>query len=704
MDLVGVEAVVEGLSGFLGDIGTINGALNMLKPPADTLETAFGTLTNTLAGFGREILNVAEVALGTMLRDAIEWTIKQLQDLISAAFDAGAQFQEMNLRLRGFNLQALVDSGMDYTSAMKQAIAVTKEQMQWVMQLAATTPYDATDIGFVFSMSEAFGFDAAEAKKLTESTLDFVAAMGLSGVEAKRVIINLGQMAQRGKITTREMNDLARGSFVPLQDILDRVAVKLGVTSEALMKMISAPGAGVDYKLFMDSFTEMTTQEVRFQGASERMAHTFQGAWENVTQTVRDVIGNFVLLPGILDPVGQVLGDIMDSIGNPDNWKLITDSAQGVGDALAGILKGIWSNIGLDPDKIVGWIVTALGNVSDWITNHGPSIITFFDNLRTILFGPAPSDPSNPERAVMSVQEHLAGPFLPGVLDIVQHIVDAFHDVEDFITNKVIPAFNQIKKWVQDNGPLIKDFFKSLGDIVSTVIDNLFGGNGEDKMKNGGGLTLALNTLKTVMQWIIDHKDDIANFVSDWITFWFYAELIKLAVQGLLTGGFFTVWIGGALALDQVFGFIDQKLGDLLVSAQNFSTEVNGWVDVVANKLYEWNNIGVNIMVNIIAGIATKLDDLVKTVVSMMVTAWNAALAALGLPSIPNPGGGSGTTSSKGDSGKSSLVGSSLSGKSFSSVVSSSSVTNNMNLTIHTQSTKESVISDFALLKSLYGA
>lgn len=652
MDLVGVEAVVEGLASFLGDVGAINGAIQGLKPPTNIIEQAFNSVTGAVEGFGRELLNVAETAMGVILRDAIEWVIRKLGDLASAAFDAAAEFQMISLRLQGFNLQVLVDSGKDFTTAMTEARDITRDQMSWVMKLAATTPYDATDIAYVFSMSEAFGFSADEAKTLTQNTLNFVAAMGLSGVEAKRVIINLGQMAQRGKITTREMNDLARGSLVPLADVLERVAGKMGITTGELTKLISKPGEGVDYQLFIDAFNEMTSEEVRFQDAGVRMAHTFKGAWENVTQTVRDVIGNFIILPGILDPLGQKLGDFMDTIGNDKNWEAITTAAQGVGDALGGLMSDLLDTFFPEQQSAVDGIVGALNSIKTWINTDGPGIITFLKDAYTLLFGGKKETP-----LFRLPQEEFQGPWanggvgnnapaLPGVLTAIENIQK--------FSQTIVDNFDIIKGWVEENKPKIDEFITAIGKIIGMILNDIGITHKKGKGEGTGNSVMdILNGLKTPMQWVIDHQGDIANFISNVIKIWVFLNLIQICAN---------------LAL----GFLQAIIGLDFVAVAAILAGMSSSVDFMAKRaedLYNW---------------------------LVQISGWgNGGIAGmLGLGGGVTQGGGTGDTTDKGERD--------VSSKSLGNqIYNASSSVKHYNLNIVSNANSENLSADFSMLASM---
>lgn len=482
--IVALEFILSGLNEFTSGVNEANGTLEKLAGSLGTVrdavgksvfEVVFENAGEAISNFGKRVWDVASITLGILLRDAIRGAIDLLSDLARSAFEAGAELQQVSLRLQGFNMQTLVDAGMKYTDAMEKAVDITKQQLSWVMQLAATTPYDATDIAFVFSMAEAFGYTADQSKTLTQNTLDFVAAMGLTGVEAKRIIINLGQMAQRGKITTREMNDLARGSLVPLRDILDRVAKKMNTTTAELTKMIAKPGEGVDYKLFMDAFNEMIQQEERFIGAGGRMAHTFKGAMENVYQTLRDLIGNFILLPAFLDPIGQRVGDLMDTIGEEKNWKAITGAVERIGLSLQGITTQLLDTFfpSTARQTIVDRIVSTLNSISDWLKIHQRDIVDFF--LGSYQVGPT------------GVLEREGGLF-ENVGNIIQNVT--------VFVGKLVEAFNTVSDWVKANKPTIDAFFKTLGEIAGTVLKNIFGDIFGDVKKPVGGLEDILDLIE----------------------------------------------------------------------------------------------------------------------------------------------------------------------------------------------------------------
>ena len=544
--IVTLMFVVEGVLDFTKDVNTVHGSLDKLRASlSDNIFTdAVKGITNSFSEFGDKLWDIASVTIGVLLRDAFNWLLETLKEIIASAFEAGAAFQLVEMRLKGLTLQAAIDSGLSYADAMKASIDVTKEQLDWIMKLAAITPYDAEDIAKTFTMATAFGFNATAAKELTESILDFTAAMGLGSQEQERIIVNFGQMIQRGKITTREMNDLARGSLLPLADVLKRVVEnsKGAFASVAtLTAAISKPGGGVDPQLFIDAFNEMVNSEERFSGAAVRMAHTFAGSTENIRQSLRDVIGFFILLPGFLDPVGQRLGDIMDEVGN--RWGEIIDAAGRVGAALAPIINGILDLFLPGAGTIVDSVVGGLDSIANWLTDNKENILGFFRRVSDFLFGTEADESGNfgTVGALQSIKNWIDanGPqvlgFFTGIGTTIQKKIVALWE------EKLKPAYDDLSNWVTENKGPINEFFSALGDIVSDVINGLLG------IKSGHSPATihgVLDKILEVMKWVTDNKESIASFVESWVRFWIFAELIKFLLSEIL--GF----VGALLALD----------------------------------------------------------------------------------------------------------------------------------------------------------
>lgn len=586
MEEVGVEAIVAGLVGFLGDIDKVGSAISGLKAPASDLEAAFGTVTDVLAGFGREILNVAETALGMLLRDAIDWAIGQLKDLAQAIYDAGSQFQTLSLRLQGINLQDAINSGMDYVDAMNQAIDVTKEELLWMQEIAVATPFNLTDIANIYTLARTYGFTNEEAQKLTMSVNDFTAGMGLTGDAAERVTRDFGMMISRGKITTQVMTYMARGAFVPIADLEERMAKNMGITVQELVKMISTT-QGVPADEFVKAFEEMTGSEERFIGASGRLGRTFQAAGNNIIDLIRSIGGLNIMKP-ILDVLGSSLASFVDQFvlfdeqGNilkTKKWDALVDAASKIGEGISKIITGIL-NLMPSTETIANILIGGVQGLASWIDKNGPGVVEFFRQLKDMIFGQTQASSGQlafQGNALSEMRQNGIQPTTPafsGVLNTIKDIktfadglIVDFGKITDWIDKNVIPRFDQIKKWITDNKPLIDNVFGALGNIVNTVVSDLLGTGGKgDRYSKNNGLAGFLATIQIILQWVIDHQTEIATFTEDFIKIAAAIEAAKLA-SGLLFGFLSNIISLDTTAIAAFFAFVVSSLSTAATEA-----------------------------------------------------------------------------------------------------------------------------------------
>ena len=491
MQKAGVELIVEGLMAFGRDLESANSSLKKLGSGGTLLQRTFEGVGSALSSFGREVLNVAEVALGVLLARSIEFVIGKVQELVGAVIEAGAEFQTLELRLRRLNLNTIMGEGVkDFSTAMQMATEVTKDQLQWIQMLAITTPYDAQDIANVFTLARSYGFASNAAQGLTEDITNFAAGMGLGNTEIERIIVNFGQMVQQGKVTQREMNDLARGSFVPVNDVLARMQENVGLTNKEFVKF---RGTAEGVAAFMTAFSQIVQE--RFLGAAEDMARTFQGASANAVDFVKSLLGLNVVKP-VLDVIGGKIADLISSISAVD-FAFISEHADRFGQALAG-LAGDLLDFGIDTDNLAENIAGAFDKMTTWIIDNKSDIIAFFEGIG----------------------ETIRNRVVPFIL-------------------KVVDGFKTIVAWVQENGPLIMEFFRTLGEIVAEV----FG------FDVSGFVTLEgiLEVLKGFMQFVIENKEAIADWAQKLLTL-FLIWQVGATVLNIIFGIIITV-IGGILGL-----------------------------------------------------------------------------------------------------------------------------------------------------------
>lgn len=510
----GVEAVVENLNGFKSGIEDINKSIESIGSKGNFLTRALGGAVDILDSFGASVLRIAEHTLGELLADAIEYVIVKLKELVAETIEAGAEFQTMLLRLGRFNFNTAIESGMKFGEAMRFAKDMTQEQMAWLQKLAVTTPYDAQDIANVFTLARSYGFAAEEAQGLTQDISNFVAGMSLGNTEMERIIVNFGQMVQQGKVTQREMNDLARGAFVPVNDILKRMQENVGLTGAEFDKFRSS-GEGVN--AFMTAFSQIVKE--RFEGAAQAMARTFQGATDNAKDFVKSLIGFGVVRP-ILDKIGGRIADLTSSLTTTERWDALTKAAASVGLQISTTVDQI---LGLLPssENLADRIVEGLNSISDWVNKNRGRIVAFFSDLK---------------KTLGDLWDALKSGDLEGFLKALGLDESAIGNITT-LKDGILKVFDTIKGWVSENGPLIKKFFETLGEIVRKVFKGL------TKNLDKGGLEGFLDTVAGFMQYVIDNQDKIAWFVTLLGQLWGWLQVIGLAMTILAPPILFLVGI-----------------------------------------------------------------------------------------------------------------------------------------------------------------
>lgn len=523
MEQVGVELIVEGLAAFTSDMSKAKSVLVDMVPGGNLVSNMFSSLGDIISGFVGGALRVLEFTLGNLIADAIEAVIDALKRLVSQTIQAGSEFQTLSIRLNGLNLQDAIDSGKSYDTAMKQAVSVTKEQLNWLQQLSAATPFDATAIANAYTLARSYGFVDDEARKLTKDITDFTAGMGLSNDHIERVITNLGQMVQRGKVTSTEMRDLARGAFLPLDDVLKRMAANMGVSEQALTKMIST-AEGVDPNEFIKAFEQMVEEEPRFIGAAGRLGRTFEAAKNNVLDMVRSIGGLNVIKP-ILDVLGEHVASLVDQfvsfnaqgeLIHTEKWDKLVEAAGNLGNALSGVLDEI---LGLLPSSegFADGVISGLNRVSDWLTSHKGDIVSWVRSaaqwinstlvpaiisLKNWLFGiNNPSGAMQQKGALQTLAEgaevasHWIGetliPFIqnallpalaalwPLAVAIGEVLITAFTggrsdlsntDFTDWITNTLIPAIKDLTSWIDKNRSMLANLARAFAIVWAIAI------------------------------------------------------------------------------------------------------------------------------------------------------------------------------------------------------------------------------------------
>lgn len=618
MEKIGVAAVVEGLSSFMGDMDKIDDSISKLISPTNILGTVFSGLGNIVSNLVGGALRTLEYALGTLIANAISFVVGQIKDLIANTIEAAGEFQKLELRLNTLNFNSLVESGMDYNQATAESVRLTKDQLTWLQKLAATTPYDNQDISNIYTLARGYDFTDQAARGLTDTIVDFVSGMGLGNTEMVRIIKNFGQMQQLGKVTQRELNDLAVGAFVPVNDILEKMRQETGLTGDAFTDFRNS-SEGV--AMFLTHFTNLV--EGRFGGAAQKMARTFGAATDNMKDFVKSIFGLNIVKP-ILDVLGSRMADFMDEITSPERWDVIVGLATRMGDALSGIVSDL---LGLAPDtkSVADRIVAAFETMTKWLEENRPkitefvqsAIVGFRDNLIPkiqqaweFLFGD-----SEKKGAIQKFGDWLRSDLVPF---IQSQVIPGLNDLFDLITGK--PKEKKDPTRDQDtsieNTPLqnVVAGIASLSTALPSILELLGAIGGVIKVAFGG--TESQTFAEFVTNTLIPAIQELTKFINE--NKEVMAGLLKILIAMEIVG-----YIAG-LVLSLVSGFV--ALGTA-IAALSFVTGLITVIVVVLKVFQAQLTILVTSVITVVTTIIqwfTTLRDGFVKVKNDVIAAWRS--------------------------------------------------------------------------------
>lgn len=248
-----------------------------------------------------------------LMRDIIGGLANKFKDFSREVITAISAFQKLNIQFESLVARDIAHTlGVPISEALGMVETKAYGLLKWIKQFAVATMFTAEDIAKTMAMANAYGLNAMEAQKLTMAVADFTSAMGLSGDEMFRIVYNFGQMYSMGKLTGREFRDLAN-TFVPVYDILGRMAEKAGIARDAFIEL--AMTGGVPVKEFFDEF--IAYAEEAFPNAAERMAYTWDAVKSNIGDFFKILVGTNILGP-VFDEITRSLAELLMTLMNPE--------------------------------------------------------------------------------------------------------------------------------------------------------------------------------------------------------------------------------------------------------------------------------------------------------------------------------------------------------------------------------------------------
>jgi hypothetical protein len=447
---------------------------------------------------GGALQRISETGLGMLAARIFERLADSLANLGRMAIEGATQFQTLQLRMEGLTARELVAAGRtdNFSTALAMAGPLTEDLLDRLKELAIWSPFEFGQVADVQTLGMAMNLTTDQAWDLTEAAANFTAGMGLEGDVMERIVQNMGQMIQQGKVTGTELRDLARGGFVPVTDVLIRMRHNLGLDTMSLDAFRKAAARGrYDVHEFINAFNQLAMEQ--FPDASERMAHTFYGVVSIFKDFIKLVVGAEFLGP-LIQVITNAFYDLAQVLMDPDFRATVERIGRVLGHAFDTVLGAIkvdllpalgqlWAAFGLGEidagdlasaiHGIADGIADAIERISDFIVRIGVQFVTAIEPFQTAwdgfkqdiqLFweehgpgitqairdmGIALGDTVEEDNVSLIERFSLA---ITGLGDWIvlhgQEIEDAFRNLADWIREDLRPALDDLTEWVKDDG------------------------------------------------------------------------------------------------------------------------------------------------------------------------------------------------------------------------------------------------------------
>ncbi len=288
-------------------------------PPLPTQQVTSG-LASMTSGLGRFLAMVGSAAAAIVALVAVLATLAIAVGGVMLAFKLVAQGMELAgpVQRAQMSFEAL-------TGSTKESIRILEELRKKSRETGADLEASMTTV----KKFTALGFSPDEAIKLNSSILDVAGAVGLTSTEAKELGNALAQVQAKGVVSMEELRQQIAEKGIP---IIQELATKLGVSSGALVKMVS--DGKVKSKELIDIFMNLEGSFSRFRGGAEKMTKTLPGALDRLKAVWAD------LLIDIGKPINEALAPLVNSIS--DLLVKLKPAAQAIGEGIGNALKVLY--------------------------------------------------------------------------------------------------------------------------------------------------------------------------------------------------------------------------------------------------------------------------------------------------------------------------------------------------------------------------
>lgn len=249
---------------LMGVVNGLQAKLNSLKAPSLNFRGAQG-------GGGGGLGSIGAIAGGNLLSGALSAATGGLTDKLKQGWSAGIEYNKM-LEKASISFTTLLGS-TDKAQAHLKALQAFGE----------ATPFEFPDLIKASQRMQAMGFSADKVIPSLKNVGDAVSAVGGGKEELDGVVLALGQMQTKGKVSAEEMNQLAERG-IPAWDLL---AKAIGKSKEETIKL--SESGRLSGGRAVEGIVAMMGE--RFGGQMDKMAATLEGQESNFNDILNRQLG-----------------------------------------------------------------------------------------------------------------------------------------------------------------------------------------------------------------------------------------------------------------------------------------------------------------------------------------------------------------------------------------------------------------------------
>lgn len=441
---------------------------------ASTATSQLGNATRSVNDFGNAVKQGIGIGVGV---GAIGAAFSAIGAGVGAAKSSVIDFNATMEQARiGFT--TMFDNARKASTGLSDMATSGREAQNFMAQLqqfAQRTPFDLPSVVDGSRRLQAMGFQAQQVIPLLTDLGNATSALGGNAQTLDRLVLALGQMQAKGKVSGEEMRQLAEAG-IPAWRIL---AEAMGKSQAEVMKL-SETGQ-IASSTFINAFHQFAQNN--FGGMMEQQSRTFQGAVTNIGDSLNILVG------GAFEPLFAVISRVAIGLADFLQSDRVTAFGRDVQATMAEIVQGLAPIEGAFQRAFAAF---QSGGVSDAMQ----SLVADFNSFGQELFG-----------AGYNAVTEFAGGMLSAAGSVIQQAAEAVAAVvASFLVGQSPPPQGPLST-VDTGGEAVAEAwvggfakgFGSLGAVLAPVVDTL-GNVGRQLSLNDAGAAFegALGNLRAM--------------------------------------------------------------------------------------------------------------------------------------------------------------------------------------------------------------